>query len=120
MSRVNMGGHYHRDWGCRRDLVASPKNFSGGVCLGRSTRTIADGARDNTVRLWNVASGECLMILFSLPEGWVAIKSDGRYRMGGNINGGVWHAVGLCRFELGELDEYIGRSLRLPEGEALW
>ncbi len=29
-----------------------------------------------------------------------------------NIQGGLWHANNLCRFELGELDPYLPAPLR--------
>ena len=69
---------------------------------------------DGTVRLWDVASGRCLAILLSLPEGWVAYSPDGGYKFGGVPAGGFWHLINLCRFEIGELDEWVP-GLRLPE-----
>lgn len=38
---------------------------------------------------------------------------EGRYKAGG-----FWHAIGLCRFEPGELDEHIS-GLRLPDDAIL-
>jgi hypothetical protein len=67
---------------------------------------LAIGSADGTVRLWEVASGRCLAILCAVGDGWIALRPDGRYRMAGDLRGGVWHAVNLCRFELGELDGY--------------
>lgn len=32
---------------------------------------------------------------------------DGRYKIHGDINGRFWHVIGLCRFEPGELDDYL-------------
>lgn len=72
------------------------------------------------MRLWDVASGTCLAVLVSLPEDWVAFTPDGRYRSGGVITGGFWHAIGLCRFEPGELDPYLSTPLRVPDGEPLF
>lgn len=35
-------------------------------------------------------------------EGWAAFTPDGRYKTAGNLAGGLWVALGLCRFEPGE------------------
>ncbi len=83
------------------------------VCFSPDGKTIASGSYDNTVRLWDVATGQCLAILLATPEGWVAFTPDGRYKYGGNIAGSFWHVAGLCRFEPGELDEYL--NLRLAD-----
>ena len=45
-------------------------------------------------------------------------KIDGRYKSGDDVVGGFWHAIGLCRFEPGELDEHIP-GLRLPDDAIL-
>src|SRR5262249_25046656 len=62
-----------------------------------------------TIRLWHVATGASLAILLAALEGWVAFTPDGRYKLGGDIAGSFWHAVGLCRFDPGELDPYLDR-----------
>ena len=78
-------------------------------------RNLASASHDGTVRLWDVATGVCLAILLALPEGWAAFTPDGRYKIGGDLAGGFWHVVGLCRFEPGELDPYLPEPLRLPD-----
>jgi WD40 repeat protein len=83
------------------------------VSFSPDSKTLASGSHDNTVRLWDIATGQCLAILLATPEGWVAFTPDGRYKFGGNIAGSFWHIAGLCRFEPGELDEYL--PLRLPD-----
>ncbi|KYF61481.1 hypothetical protein BE11_24410 [Sorangium cellulosum] len=80
---------------------------------------LASASADGTLRLWHVATGRCLAILLPCPEGWAAFTPDGRYRFGGDIAGSFWHVIGLCRFEPGELDPYLPRPLRLPDGEPL-
>ncbi|WP_437664252.1 pentapeptide repeat-containing protein [Sorangium sp. So ce1182] len=75
-------------------------------------------SRDDTMRLWDVRTGACLAVLLKLPEGWVAFRPDGRYKLGGNIAGGFWHAANLCRFEPGELDALFP-YLRIPDDEPL-
>lgn len=71
------------------------------------------------MRLWSVATGVERATLWKLSEGWVAFTPDGRYRLGGDTAGAFWHAIGLCRFEPGELDPYLPKPLRIPDGEPL-
>ncbi|WP_437538324.1 pentapeptide repeat-containing protein [Sorangium sp. So ce726] len=80
--------------------------------------TLLSSSTDGTVRFWSVQSGACLAVLLKLPEGWVAFRPDGRYKLGGNIAGGFWHAANLCRFEPGELDALVP-GLRVPDDEPL-
>jgi hypothetical protein len=56
--------------------------------------------------------------LAGLPEGWVACRPNGRYRVGGNVKGHFWHAIGLGYYEVGELDDRFP-GLRLGEDEPL-
>ncbi|MCK6586408.1 MAG: protein kinase [Polyangiaceae bacterium] len=78
---------------------------------------VATASLDGSIRLWKTASGECVGTLLGLPEGWVACTPDGRYKTGGDVRGAFWHVVGLCRFEVGELDPYVSSPLRI-EGDA--
>jgi hypothetical protein len=74
---------------------------------------------DNLVCIWEVKTGKCLAILGHLPNGWVTYTPDGRYKYGGDISGGFWHTIGLCRFEPGELDPYLPKPLLMPDDEIL-
>lgn len=82
-------------------------------------RFLASGSADNTVRLWNVQTGRCLAILANLPTGWVAFAPDGRYKLHGSAAAGFWHVVNLCRFDPGELDDYVP-GLRLEDNASFW
>lgn len=86
---LRLNGHLHR-------VLA--------VAFSPDGTLLASGSSDNTIRIWDVASGDCQATLGLLPEGWVALRPDGRYRLGGLAAGSFWHTIGLCRFEAGELD----------------
>jgi hypothetical protein len=88
------------------------------IAFSPDGQTLASGSYDSTIRLWSVATGVCLAILLKLPEGWVAFTPGGRYKFGGDVAGGFWHAVNLCRFEPGELDEFVP-GLRIPDDEPI-
>jgi WD40 repeat protein len=80
---------------------------------------VASASQDGSVRLWEAATGSCLVSLLALPNGWAAMSPDGRLRVGGDTAGAVWQVVGLCRFEPGELDAYLAPSHRVSEGTPL-
>jgi hypothetical protein len=54
------------------------------------------------------------LTLLGLPEGWAALAPDGRYKLEGDVGGQFWHAIGMCRFETGELDPYLPGVRQLP------
>ncbi|MFJ8478128.1 TIR domain-containing protein [Kitasatospora sp. NPDC094011] len=83
---------------------------------------LASGSEDGTVRLWTVpAAGSpgadspaLRATLLATPTGWAAIGPDGGYKYEGDLAGEFWHAVGMCRFEPGELDTDLPGIRRLP------
>ncbi|MFB7613965.1 TIR domain-containing protein [Kitasatospora sp. NPDC056181] len=78
---------------------------------------LASGGEDGTVRLWNVpATGVPTprATLLGAPDGWAALLPSGAYKYEGDVVGEFWHAVGMCRFEPGELDTHLPGVHRLP------
>lgn len=84
------------------------------IAFSPDGQTLASCSDDSTIRIWDVVTATCRAILSPLPEGWVAFSPDGRYKLGGIPAGGFWHVINLCRFEAGELDDWIP-GLRLPD-----
>ncbi len=88
------------------------------VAFSHDGRWLASAICDNTIRLWSVATGELHLTLYATAEGWAAYAPDGRYKTFGNLAGGLWQAIGLCRFEPGELDPYVPALRAIPLEEA--
>ncbi|MFB6893110.1 TIR domain-containing protein [Kitasatospora sp. NPDC056327] len=80
---------------------------------------LASGGEDGTVRLWRVPEDgrpTALATLLGAPDGWAALLPSGAYKCEGDVAGEFWHAVGMCRFEPGELDTHLPGVHRLaPE-----
>ncbi|WP_437331697.1 SIR2 family protein [Sorangium sp. So ce394] len=104
---------------CRRVLKGHQSGVTS-VAFSADGRILVSGSADSTVRLWDVATGACLVVLLCMPEGWVAFTGDGRYKLGGDTGRAFWYAIGLCRFEPGELDPYWLSLERLHEGEPFY
>lgn len=67
-----------------------------------------------TIRYWNPTSGQCLATSVFGEHGWATFLPDGRYKYGGNPTALFWHALGLGRYDPGELDEFLP-GLRLDD-----
>ncbi|RJQ67104.1 TIR domain-containing protein [Pseudonocardiaceae bacterium YIM PH 21723] len=79
---------------------------------------LASGSDDGTALLWTTHPLERRATLLGLPDGWAALTPEGRYKYEGTHGGQFWHVIGMSRFELGELDQYLPEYRRLPLDEA--
>ncbi|WP_460367490.1 NACHT and WD40 repeat domain-containing protein, partial [Actinocorallia lasiicapitis] len=79
------------------------------VAVHPSGATLASGGDDGSVVLWDLtgAAPSRALTLLGLPDGWVAYAPDGRYKRVGEVAEQFWHAVGMVRFDPGELDRYL-------------
>ena len=102
------GRHLHTLTGHSRSVWSVTFDPSGDL--------LATGGDDGTTRLWSVAGERPVarLTLLGLPEGWAALAPDGRYKLEGDVGGQFWHAIGMCRFETGELDPYLPGVRQLP------
>lgn len=93
-------------FGAPRSIAISPDNA-----------WLAVGTSDGAVRTFNLATGAPRATYVYAPEGWAAFTPDGRYKIGGAVADSLWHVIGLCRFEPGELDAHLPKPLRVPDDE---
>ncbi|MEV6482471.1 TIR domain-containing protein [Streptomyces sp. NPDC051576] len=78
---------------------------------------LAGAGEDGTVRLWDVpadAPATLRATLIGVPDGWAALSPSGAYKYEGDVTGEFWHAVGMCRFEPGELDGHLAGVRQVP------
>ncbi|MEV5429471.1 TIR domain-containing protein [Streptomyces sp. NPDC052701] len=83
---------------------------------------LASGGEDGTVRLWNVpadAPATLRATLIGMPGGWAALSPAGGYKYEGDVTGEFWHAIGMCRFEPGELDGHLPGVRQVAADEPL-
>jgi WD40 repeat protein len=76
---------------------------------------LASAGDDGTARLWSLGADPGLeLTLIGGRNGWAAIALDGRFKVSGDVSGQFWHAIGMCRFDPGELDEFVDFVRHLP------
>ncbi|CAM4065178.1 TIR domain-containing protein [Kibdelosporangium persicum] len=83
-------------------------------------RMLASGADDGTTRLWDVGDRSrprLSLTLLGLRGAWAAVAPDGRYKTEGKLTSEFWHVIGLCRFEIGELDTVLRNVHTVPADE---
>ncbi|MEU6997831.1 TIR domain-containing protein [Nonomuraea sp. NPDC046570] len=78
---------------------------------------LATSGDDGVAIVWNLTGTPAPRVtLLGLAEGWAALSPDGRYKQEGDTAGQFWHAIGMCRFEPGELDPYLPSVRQVPLG----
>ncbi|MFB9630293.1 NACHT and WD40 repeat domain-containing protein [Nonomuraea helvata] len=90
------------------------------VAFSPSGDLLASAGDDGGVIVWDVGSGAPparRATLLGLPDGWVALSPDGRYKQMGEASGQFWFVVGMRRFEPGELDAYLPSVRQVPLNE---
>ncbi|MCT9930561.1 TIR domain-containing protein [Planotetraspora sp. A-T 1434] len=87
------------------------------VAFHPSGDLLASAGDDGVAILWDVASWTPRATLLGLPEGWAAFAPSGLYKVEGDVAGQFWYVIGMCRFDLGELDEYLPEVRRLALDE---
>ncbi|AUX29085.1 MULTISPECIES: pentapeptide repeat-containing protein [Sorangium] len=106
--------------GAERRVLLAHASAVQGIAFSPDGAWLASASDDGTVRLWEVATGTCRAVHLSRADGWAAFTPDGRrYKLGGALAGSFWYAIGLCRFEPGELDALLLSLQRVPDDEPL-
>jgi WD40 repeat protein len=95
------------------------------ISFSRDGGLLCSAADDGNIRLWTMPPADEIeqarprSTLINLPHGWAAVAPDGRYKTDGDVSGELWHLVGMCRFELGELDGYLEQVRQVELAEEL-
>jgi WD40 repeat protein len=102
------------------EVVVVSGDLAESVAFSPTGDLLASASDDRSIRLWRPQSGTWVATLIPLADGWAVLTPDGRYKLEGNVAGEFWYVAGLCRFEPGELDDFIPSIRRIPADEPLF
>ena len=90
-----------------------------GVAFSPDGTLLATASDDGTARIWDAERGVMVAVLAGFPRGGYAVLTADGYKTDGDVDGGLWWAIKLCRFGPGELDGYVPGLRRVPAEERL-
>ncbi|HET7013387.1 MAG TPA: trypsin-like peptidase domain-containing protein [Streptosporangiaceae bacterium] len=83
------------------------------IAFSPSSPVLATVSDDGSARIWDVA-GTSRAVLIPLDDGGYATITNNGYKLEGKVGDRFWWAVKLCRFDPGELDDFVPGLNRLP------
>ncbi|MFC7527711.1 pentapeptide repeat-containing protein [Actinoplanes sp. GCM10030250] len=83
-------------------------------------RHLACTGGDRAIRIWDTVHNRLIALLVPLAAGGSAVLLDDQYMLDATTSGEYWYAIGMCRFEPGELDPYLPQLNWAPAGARLW
>ncbi|MBW8487466.1 WD40 repeat domain-containing protein, partial [Actinomadura parmotrematis] len=104
---------------CLRTLEGHT-DFVRDVSWSPDGRTLTTSSDDRSIRFWEASSGRLIATIVPLRDGAAVVGPDElSYKMTGNPAGELWWTIGLCRYEPGELDEFVPEMQRFPDDAPL-
>lgn len=98
----------------RWTVLAGHTGVVNGIAFSPDLRLVATVSSDRTARIWCARTGTEQAALIGLgDDDYAVLLPDGRYKLDGDARDVLWWSMKLCRFEPGELDDYLPAVTRL-------